>query len=297
MVRGLNTRVVGAGLIGLALVAGAWVLNSLQSAPVSPEAAVSVATIPAPSRAAIAVADTDSDGVEDWREPLLTAEPVILNTVTASYTRSNTLTERVGIKLMENYFLTKSLGDGTIQNKKVAEEVLLGAAGDITDPLYTNLDVTVIPDSSPELVRSYANAVALTLEKNDVKNLPHTLRLFEQAYLEKSPEAQNQLLAIARMYQTNVADLLQLPVPAVLRTQHLDLINAMFSMYKNTEIMARAEQDPMLTLLRTKRYDSDGERLGLAVQGIQTVLGGFPGLITEADAAYAFIRFRTTAVQ
>ncbi len=295
MVRGLNSRVIGAGIVGIALVAGAWVLNSLQTAPISPEAAVSVATAPAPVRAAIPVTDSDSDGVEDWREPLLTAEPVILNAATATYTRTNTVTERVGIALMENYFLAKSTGKPlTDVNDTIAQQVFDQSLTSVNDTPYSNLDLTILPDDAPDTIRTYINAVALTLNKNDLPGLPHNVRAFEQAFLEQDEQARKQLTAIAAMYQQNCLDLLALPVPSTVRSEHLSLVNTMCSMSKNLTSMVNSTEDPALALLRLKRYEEDEAALAQAVIAFRDMINRQNFSLNSDDPARMFLDFGST---
>ena len=292
MIHRLNPRIVGAGIIGVALVFGAWVLNSLQAAPISPEAALSVVTVPAPARAAIAVTDRDRDGVEDWREPLLTADPVILNTTTATYTRSDTVTERVGIALMENYFLAKSTGKPLADvNETIAKQAFDQALTTVSDTPYSNLDLIILPDDAPDTIRTYVNAVALTLENNDVPGLLHNVRAFEQAFLQQDEKAKKQLVAIAAMYQQNCIDLLALPVPSTVRSEHLSLVNTMCSMSKNLTSMVNSSEDPALALLRLKRYEEDEAALAQAMIMFSDMVKRQTFSLNANDPASMFLNF------
>ncbi len=291
MVRGLNSRVIGAGIVGISLVAGAWVLNSLQSAPLSADSVLSVSTTPAPLRAPIPVADANNDGIEDWKEPLLTAEPLIL-TNNATYTRSNTLTEQMGIRLMERLILTKGTSEeaGSVSGE-IAEEVFTESLSAVQDAPYTNLDIILLPDSSPISVRVYVNDVALILKKNDQVNLPHNLRVFELSLLQQDPSAQQNLVAIAAMYQKNCLDLLALPVPVPVRSEHLLLVNSMCTMSKNMTSMVNATTDPALALLRLKRYEVDEQALAQAVATLRDMITRQPFTLDETDAASVFLSF------
>lgn len=282
MVRGINSRVLGAGLIGVALVAGAWVLNSLQSTPVSPEAAVSVATVPAPVRSAIAVSDTDGDGVEDWREPLLTAEPVILNTITASYTRSNTLTEQVGISLMEQLFLTKSMNPDA-DTAPLVESSIARLGDEAKDTLYTYSDIQVGQANDPETIRLYANTIATAFATNDVKGKRNEILILQDALTTGDARLYKEISEIATMYQKNLAFMLETEVPASLAQEHLDLINVFHALNNSISAMANLDNDPLKALLRIQRYQDDASGLVSAMRNMYTKINQYPGVLGQPN--------------
>lgn len=293
MSRGVNSRVFGASLIGVGLVIGAWMLNSFTLTAPTPDQPFFATETPAPERNHIATGDRDSDGVEDWQEPFLTAGPVILDEATSTYERANTLTERAGISVMENLLTAQAYGGlqaaepEQLVNDSV-ENVIREAQN---DRLYTQADISVIPGNEPDVIRTYANTVAMVLQKNDVKELRNELLIFQDAMATKNPKHYAELVTIANVYQKNRDDLLALPVPAALVKQHLDLINVFEAIQKDLMAMSVAEDDPVLSLLRLKRYQDDASGLGFALQNMYTALATYPNLFAESDPALVFSQF------
>lgn len=293
MSRGVNSRVFGAILVGVGLVVGAWMLNSFTLTAPTPDQPFFATETPAPERNHLATSDSDQDGVEDWQEPFLTAGPVILDEATSTYERLNTLTERAGISMMENLLTAQVYGGA----QNIKPEQLIGDSVENVvreaqnDRLYTQADISIIPGNEPDIVRTYANAVAMVIEKNDVKGLRQELLIFQDAVTTKNPKHYAELVSIANMYQKNRDELLSLPVPAPLVKQHLDLINVFEAIQKDLVAMSVAEEDPVLSLLRLKRYQDDVSGLGFALQNMYTALAAYPNLFVASDPAMVFSQF------
>jgi hypothetical protein len=292
MLRGMNPRVLGSSLIGLALVCGAWVLNSLSTAPTTPpEAAVYVVNNTPPVRNTLATEDKNTDGIEDWKEPFLTAAPVILTQSTSTYERAGTLTEQVGINLMEGMLMAQSFGATGASNDQLVKTSTEQAFQANKDKVYTDKDISIITTTEVTSIKDYANAVALILSNNDVKGSKNELLLFDEAVRTGNQKLFAEITRKADMYKTYRDELLKLPVPFTLTQEHLGLINVFNAMEANIRSMTELDTDPLKTLVRLQRYQDDAARLALALKTFYVGIAKYPGLFTENDPALAFTAF------
>ena len=107
-----NKKVLGATLVGVALVFGALILNNLRAdrgpltAVVEPVAKINTTL---PDRIFIPVNDTNSDGVEDWREEFVVQAPIQLAVTDplASFTMPTAITDQVEFKSLNPYLKIK----------------------------------------------------------------------------------------------------------------------------------------------------------------------------------------------
>ncbi|MBY0309704.1 hypothetical protein K2Q16_00975 [Patescibacteria group bacterium] len=292
MLGGINPRVLGSSFIGLALVCGAWVLNSLRTAPTTPpEAAVYLVQENAPVRNALSTEDQNTDGIEDWKEPFLTAAPVILNTSSSSNERTGTLTEQVGINLMESMLMAESFGAAGASNEQLIKNSTEQAFLANRDRIYTSSDITVLTNPELASIRDYANAVALILSTNDVKGSKNELLLFDEAVRTGNQQLFAQITRKADMYKIYRDELLKLPVPLTLTQEHLRLINVFNVMEANIRSMTELDTDPLKTLVRLENYQDDTTELGLALNYFYTGISKFPDLFSPNDPALAFTTF------
>lgn len=292
MLRGMNPRVLGSSLIGLALVCGAWVLNSLGNAPNSPpEAAVYIVQDSGPARNTIPTQDSNTDGIEDWKEPFLTAAPVILTTSTGTYERAGTLTEQVGINLMEGMLMAQSFGSAGASNEQLVKTSTEQAFLANQDKVYTDRDITIIPTTEPSTIKDYANTVALILSTNDVKGSRNELLLFDEAVRTGNQKLYAQITRKADMYQIYRDELLRLPVPLSLTQEHLGLINVFNALEADIRSMTELDTDPLKTLVRLQRYQDDTTRMVLSLRDFYLGISKYPGLFSENDPALAFTAF------
>lgn len=292
MLRGMNPRVLGSSLIGVALVCAAWVLNSLGNAPTTPpETTVYAVQEAAPPRNTLATSDKNTDGIEDWKEPFLTAAPVILNTSTSTYKRSGTLTEQVGINLMESMMMAQSFGAAGASTDELIKASTDQAFLANQDRIYTDSDISIIATAEPSTIKDYANTVALILSTHDVKGSRNELLLFDEAVRTGNQKLFAEIIRKADMYKTYRNELLELPVPSSLSQEHLDLINVFNAMEGNIRSMTEIDTDPVKTLVRLQRYQDDTTRLVLNLKNFYAAISKYPGLFSENDPALVFTAF------
>lgn len=276
-----SVRILGSILVGSGLVAGAWKLNSLQAAPLPAEGDMGALVSSAPVRESIPVADSNGDGIEDWQEPLLTADPVILSDTDPAPT-STTLTDRISISLMEQFLLAQSTGADPAESPGVAIGLATLQAAAADDP-FTTADITLGSDSSPETIALYAESIAQAFALTTKPGLKNELLLFEEALTTGNDALLRDIRTIATIYVQNREIMLRTPVPPPLATAHLAILNAFHSLAVTITAFAEVRQDPMLSLARLQRYRTDATALTLAMRGMYEALRPYPGMFTNPD--------------
>lgn len=286
----LNSRVLGAVVLGVALVGGAYLAQNFGTPRDSQPARIfsySVVDEPMP-REAIAVSDANSDGIEDWREEFLSDRPVVRTSGTSSsYTPPDTLTGQVGVQLMERYILSQSSGPLGRDPDEIANQIASGAVAQTREELYTREDITIVRDTT-ENIRRYGNTLAQALEVNSVETGEHELLLLRRLLQTGDPAAQAKLAALASTTRGYRDDTLPLPVPESLAKPHLDLVNVYNAVYHDMKVFADPDEDPLVTLVHVRRHEDDTRALGIALQNMFDALLPHAAVFERDDPAFLF---------
>jgi hypothetical protein len=285
----LNRQIVGASIIGVALVAGSYVLSNLtRPNPVPALVTVAVTTTSEP-RTYIPVTDSNNDGIEDWREEFVSAEPITLPSSTSTFTMPDTITDQIGIQFFESSIREKNRG--TLGNQK---DLVVRTAerldGLSTDVLYTEASIITVP-TSPEVIRMYANTIAESMMAHNIDGSEDPLVLIERALRTESRAELAQVNELALMYKALRDDALNTPVPEPFTKAHLDLINVYHSLYRTLTDAQLIFDDPVVALMRLKRYQDDATGLAFALNNMYQTALPYSNLFSETDPAYIFTLF------
>lgn len=292
MVSNSKSRVLGAFVVGFAIVAGAYIYNSLTPATIA--TGVQSATVAqSPTRVFIETNDDNKNGLEDWREQFVENSPAIsLDENGEEYTLPETLTGQVGIAFFQSIVTAK----GTEGFGRSKEQIIKDTAETIskhgTDTIFDIKDIVTTNDNSAESIRTYANAAADAIIVNDVPGSRDELAILKELLSTENKQGMDELKAIAQTYQKTRDDTLKLAVPSKLAKEHLDLINVYHALANDLEAMAKVLDDPMLSLVRIKRYKDDTEGLALALQNIYTGIKPYTSSFNENDSAMIFFVFK-----
>lgn len=268
----MTTRIKGAILIGIALVVAALVFARQQSVPDAP---LNDYALEAPRivnepglREYIPPTDTDGDGIPDWQELLDQTEPLAVASATTTFEAPDTLTEQFALDFFQSYMRNQSFGDfGQTPDDLIAEasDELVAQA---QDELRTLEDITTI-DSTPTTLRDHANAVARAID--DATLPPGTrneLTILEDAVAQNNADVLTELEPIVRGYSGIITEMELTRVPNVMVKEHLDLLNTFVALRNDIAAFRFMFDDPMLALLRLRRYEDD-------VRGMATAYGNF----------------------
>jgi hypothetical protein len=286
----INPKVIGASLIGFALVAGAYTVSNFSVQREIPQQAAVTAT-PAKTRAPITVVDNDANGIEDWRDEFITTEPIVLDRTTSTYTPPDTLTGELGINFMENIIRARGYGPFGRSDEEVIGDTVNVLSTVTAHDIYDTPDIAIQSDWEDQDIANYANTVASAIMANNLPNLEGELIILQDILNSNDTSRVTELNSLAEAYKRNRDAVLSTPVPAFLVKEHLDLINTLHAIHKDIEAMAAAVDDPAFALLRLKRYEDDARGLGLALENMFTGLVDYSDLFTANDPATLFIIF------
>lgn len=289
----INPRIVGATILGLALVAGAFTYQSLTRPPVdlAQQASVQRAATEAPPRVAITVTDENQNGIEDWRDEFVTSQPVLLDQATSTYEPPDTLTGQMGIEFMQNIILAKGYGPFGRTEEEVIDDTVNQLAAVTAHELYDTPDIIILNEWDDDDIRNYANTVAATVYRHSIPGMEGELFILHDILNGGQHERLPELQTLAEVYQNYRDDTLKIPVPAFLVKEHLDLINSYHAVHKDIEAMTLALDDPAQTLLRLKRYEDDALGLAYSFQNMFESLVDHAHLFTPEDPALLFTIF------
>lgn len=286
-----NRRVVGSLLVGFGLVAGSLVVSNLRT----PNPEVSVAPLPsankAPERQFIAVKDSDNDGIEDWRAEFVSRTPILVAQATTTetpYVAPSTITDAMGIRFFENILQAKA-GLGMSEEEvvqKTAEQVV----GVVKDALYTTRDITTVP-TTEESIRLYGNTMGAIILNNNVPGYDSEVAILDRALKMESEEEVQKLLPLENVYRTMRDEALKTPVPNEFAKEHTDVINTYNALYASIRDMRLVFDDPVISLMRIKRYEDDATGLGNALRNLYLALEPHASLFTPDDPAVVLVAF------
>ncbi len=287
-----NPKVLGAFVIGFALVAGSYVATHFGDSTVPPQGDIYAVAAKTDTHVYIPVTDKNSDGVEDWQEEFVSDTPLTINNTASSskYTPPTTLTDQMGIQLLQSVIEAKGRGNvGPDKNQIITDTAEFMKSTAIKDTLYTAKDITVV-SNTPEAIRTYANTVASILLNNNVNSEPE-LNIFRRAMDTHNPGELTKLDPIITAYKNMRDQTMATPVPQGFEKQHLDLINVYQGIYAGVSDMKLGFSDPVVALIRIKRYPDDAKGLGNALTNMYNALSPYAGLLKAGDPALAFSVF------
>jgi len=286
-----NKKVTGAFLIGFALIAGSYVVSNFGKNAEPTTANIYTATTLTP-RIFIPIVDSDQNGVEDWREDFVSETPLIIDesTSTVPYEMPTSLTDQVGIQLFKSILEAKTMGKVGPSQTEIVQKAADQLRKTVKDVIYGPNNVTTIP-ISPTAVRTYGNTMAQIILNNNQPDSENELTILDRAVKSEDPEELKKLIPLALMYKNLRDQSIVTPVPEPFLKQHLDLINTYQALYKNLSDMQLVFSDPVVALMRVKRYQDDAIGLSLALQNIYNVVLPYASVFEPNDPAVLFVVF------
>lgn len=287
----INPKIVGATVIGFALVAGAYTVSNFGESNF-PEQTATVSAPASSPRVAIDIADTDQNGIEDWRDVFVdndtfVTEPLIID----EYVPPETLTGKTGVSFMEGVINSKIYSPVAPDSDEVISDIVssLDTVADITFLEIEDLDI--MEDWDDEDIVNYANTVAATIYRHSDPELENEIELLNQVLKHNNETSLVKLNEKALAYKGLFDDTTKIPVPKIFTKEHLDLVNTYKAVAEDIEKMTHIYDDPLLSFVYTKRYPEDVKGMGLALQNMFLILSPHADLFTAEDPALLFIIF------
>jgi hypothetical protein len=284
-------KILGAFVVGLALVGGAYTLSNLQK-PQVPQVATVTESQQAAPRVAITVSDQDNNGIEDWRDSFVTTEPVILDATIADYAGPETLTEELGVNFVQSVLEQKIRTGSVSADSALIADTIENLEDETSSYLYDVQDISIITNWTNEDVRNYANVMAGAIIDNNVEGLESELEILYDILDRGEEEKFEELVVLSGYYKTLRDTALSTPVPSHLVKEHLDLINTYYAIYLDIEAMQKSVDDPVVSLVRVRRYEDDARGLAYALQNMYIALLNHSTLFGPEDPAVIFNSFR-----
>lgn len=258
--------------VGVILVTGSFYVSASNE---TIEGDVSVVAKP-PTRNFIEPKDTDGDGVNDWAEELLADREIITQDIDTAeaYVPPSTLTERFSIKFFQDYLYSKGFETFEESKDELAEQAIENLKNEAQDIIYNIDDIVLDTDDSTEAIRRYGNRIAeITIEYTDSGVGKYDeMSILQQAMDTNNPDRLADLDPIINTYQQYFEQTKATPVPPSLVRQHIDLINVYNAILGDLLAMRTMFEDPLLGLLRVKRYNDDVSGLIYVYYNIDRVL-------------------------
>jgi hypothetical protein len=284
-----NQKILGAFVIGLAMVAGAYIVSNFAIPGVSQPSAVQGSQTPI--RTAIAVSDDNQNGIEDWRDAFVTAGPIVISDTNASYTPPTTVTGRLGITFFEEIIRGQNYGPFGRTEEEIITDTVNELSKETNQILYGINDVSILETWNDEEIKNYANTMAGIIVRNNKEGMDNELIILNDIMLRNKTERVAELEVIASVYKSMRDESLLVPVPRQFLKQHLDLINTYEAIHKDVSAMTLGLSDPAVALLRIKRYEEDALGFKLALENMYRAIEPYSGLFSSNDAATYFAVF------
>lgn len=287
MVSGVNQKIIGAIVVGVALVAGAYTLATFGIGKPMP-ANVSGAAV-APERVTIPVEDEDKNGVEDWRDSFFLEGATIISTVEqSSYTGPQTQTAKVAVSLIEDSIYAKNTGAFGKSKEQVVADAVAQIAENGQAKIYDPSDIIIMETWTDSDLRMYANAMGQIMINAKPPSKENEIEILKAVMLGQQKERLSEIAAIAKGYEMYRDESLKLPVPKPLVKQHLDLINTYEALHQDIDAFTYVVADPLQSLVYLQRYPDDALGLRLALSNIAKSLGSLGVQFEEQDSGLIF---------
>ena len=291
-----NPKILGAFVVGFALVAFAYTVSNFNvpSVDTKNEPVYGLGAAPAAARNYIPVTDSDTNGIEDWREEFVSKTPLVFDDAQTEgpvqYKPPTSLTDQIGIQMFQSFLQAKGRGNvGPNTQQVVAETAELLRSTAMNDYIFKLNQIQVI-GTSDDAIRTYANTLGQIIINNNVKG-DSDLTIIERAIQTENPKELERLDPLITMYKNMRDQTLATPVPTGFEKQHLDLINVYQAMYSTLGGLKEVYSDPVVALLRVQRYQDDTKGLGIALQNMYNAFVPHVRLFNETDPAFVFLAF------
>ncbi|MFT7644553.1 MAG: hypothetical protein ACI9BF_000202 [Candidatus Paceibacteria bacterium] len=286
----LNPKILGSGIIGFALVAGAYTISNFGE-PSKTYQAASVHEAASVQRVAIKITDDDGNGIEDWKDEFVTTEPIILNKESSTYTPPDTVTGKLGIGLIKKAITSRGQGPLGRSDEEIIKDTVDSLAQEAVYKLYGTKDIIILADWKDEDIVNYGNSAAGALLRNSIPELENELNILYDIITYNSVDRMAELESLTSVYRGYRDDTLKIPVPAFLAKEHLDLINTYHAILMDIESMTLFFEDPGFVFIRLKRYEDDATGLSYSLQNMLFALLEHAPLFTVEDPALLWVTF------
>lgn len=283
-------KVIGAFVIGFALVAGAYVFSNFGKPIGDYTQNVNTAQQVAAVRNTIEVTDENNNGIEDWRDEFVDASPIIAEVADDGepYVRPETITGQAGINFFEDMVRSRSYGG---DDNLVLESTFDSLAQQTSIKIYDTPDINILTQYDGQSIRTYANTLATAIMENNQSDLDFELLILQDILNRRDESRFAELRELAEIYRLTRDAVIEIPVPGLMAKEHLDFINTLHAVHHDILAMTYSYDDPAYSLLRLKRYEGDVFGMIASLENIYVALEPHANLFNTDDPAIFFVQF------
>ena len=160
-----------------------------------------------------------------------------------------------------------------------------------TDDLYTVSDINISPNESQATLKAYGNRIAMIIASNAVaEGTEGEVEILAEAVNNENPAVLTKLEPIIISYEGMVDAMLKVSVPQNLINEHLYLTNSFQALANDIGGMREVVRDPVLALVRIRRYESDAIAMYEAISNLYSKLDQAGIKWSKRDPVSSFIR-------
>jgi len=270
---GAQKRIAIAVIFAAGIISTALFLRSDRQAPTTTPTETVAVVRSAPERKAILEEDSNNDGVPDWQEALQKTEPLqVTGEADENYTPPDTLTEQFALDFFENMVRAENYGDFGDSPDELVASAGNNLEQEAYDVLLDTRDIIVTEDNSKQALTVYGESIARIIITAPATEEGNEAAILERALRNQNPDELAKLDSKLEAYRYMLEQTLATPVPSSITKQHLDLANTYKALITDIEAMQDAFADPMMALLRMKRYQDDADGLYASIANLYNAL-------------------------
>jgi len=235
----------------------------------------------APERQAIPIVDSNNDGVPDWQESFTDDIAVVRSgdSTDNDYTTPDTLTGQFAeefFQIMVQNSVNGELGRPTEELVSLTTDSLVTQA---EDKLITASALSISEDNSLTSLQTYGETIARIITSAEETAAENEMLLLQSALQTQDQATLDEIAKKAAVYGSYLTQTMAVTVPSDLVKEHLALVNSYQALQIDLEAMSNALDDPLLALLRAKRYADD-------VEGFVNSIGNLYVTLIEAGSTW-----------
>ncbi len=309
-------------IIAFALIGGAFILaefRNKKTEKVVYQALVATSTSVIPSE--LQYQDSDKDGLKDWEEVLLgidsknpdsdgdgttDGEEVVLNrnplvkgpkdkmetsTTTKIAQKENlTQTDIMARDFFARYMELRQLGisENKINQEELIQEVMKNGIVISTPKLYTSKSILSSSASGKDAIKKYGNDIGKVFRQYS-SNARNEVAIAKESIDKEDPEVLKELDPIIKNYKNIISGLLKVPAPQAVGNLHLRLVNSIYILQFNAELLKKSESDGVSALQGVSNYMSGAKEANEVFNALKNYFDDEGVFFDQGEAGAYFI--------
>jgi len=225
--------------------------------------------------------DSDKDGVPDWQESLLGTDPynsedfpkTATTTENTPY-ENETAADAVSDRLLAQYLTLKEANAYTAERgERLGESLADNLQVNTAFIPYTDDELTIQDDTSPDAVAQYRNRMQEALEPFLGLTTPE-FELYARFIDSKDSTVLDALHERAAIYKKVAQDIVSVPVPKDATLQHREVANSLAFFGVVLENMVKYSSDPIASLALLRTYNEAEQYVGATFNALSVYYNG-----------------------